>query len=131
MASNPVALGALSLAPRQPYVRPRVKQDRPAYGVGGKGFFDDKDKMWHPGTALYFDGEPNLDLYPLNKLAHNRMQEFLDKLDLLGEEKAKKEKRAYIKVARKEWVEEDSEDDLPQPDYVMASRKEGQNEAIR
>lgn len=129
--ANPIALSALSLTQRQPYVRPRVKNDRPAYGVVGQGFFDDKDKKWEPGTALYFDGEPNADLYPLNKLAYDRMQLFLDKLDTFGEEKAKRDKKAYIRQPRKEWIEEDIEDELPQPQYVMGSRKEGSNEAIR
>ena len=128
---SPVALGALSLTPPVQKALPRVKQDRPAYGVAGKGFFDDKDKFWQPGQALYFDGVPNQDLVPLNKLAHDRMQAFLDYIDELGEKKAKKDGRAYVRKPREEWREDGTYDELPQPEYVMGMRKDGSNEAIR
>ena len=130
--AQPLALGALSITPRVHNPFPRVKQDRPAYGVGGKGFFDDKDKLWYPGQALYFNGEPNMDLTPLNKKAYDCMQAFLDKLDEAGEKKAKKDGRAYVRIVREEWREEGEEGpEIPQPEFVMGSRKEGSNEIIR
>lgn len=130
--AQPHQLGALSLTPPKPYTPPRVKQDKPAYRIIGKGFYDDKDKLWQQGEALYFDGEPNLDLMPLNKLAHDKTNEFLDKLDALGERKAKKEGKAYTPFVRHEWVDgEGIVDDLPMPEQVMGVKKEGYNEAIR
>lgn len=131
MAGTMHQLGALSLSPRMPQTPLRVKADKPAYGVGGKGFFDDKDKFWNVGQALYFDGEPNLDLTPLNKLAFDKMTEFLDKLDALGERAAKKNGKAYTPIARMQWTDEGVLDEAPQPEQVMGVRREGHNEAIR
>lgn len=131
MAGQPHQLGALSLSPPKVHAPLRVKADKPAYGVGGKGFYDDKDKFWNVGQALYFDGEPNLDLTPLNKVAYDKMMEFMDKLDALGERAAKKNGKTYIPLARQEWTEEGVLDDAPQPDQVMGARKEGHNEQIR
>ncbi len=131
MAGPMHQLGALSLSPPKAHSPLRVKQDKPAYGVGGKGFYDDKDKFWNPGQALYFDGEPNLDLTPLNKVAFDKMTEFLDKLDALGERAAKKNGKAYTPIARLEWTEEGVLDDAPQPEQVLGARVEGHNEQIR
>lgn len=131
MAGQMHQLGALSLTPPKPYVQPRVKADKPAYGVAGKGFYDDKDKLWMPGQALYFDGEPNQDLVPLNKMAYDKMTEFWDKLDALGERKAKKEGKAYNPIVRQEWSDEGVVDDMPLPEQVMGVRREGHNEQIR
>lgn len=131
----PVALGALSLSPRQEYRKPKVKNDRPAYGVINNGFYDNNDKFWHAGQSLYFDGEPNQNLFPLNKLAYDKIQAFLDVLDMFGEEAAKnaKPKRAYVRQKRDEWNDGD-EVDLPQPEYVMGydKKKDGHaNDEIR
>lgn len=129
---QPHQLGALSLSPPKPYTQPRVKADKAAYAVSGRGFYDDKDKFWNPGQALYFEGEPNLDLIPLNKLAYDKMSEFMDKLDALGERKAKKDSKTYNPIARQAWSEDGGYmEELPQPEQVMGVRKEGHNEAIR
>jgi hypothetical protein len=130
MAGSPVALGALSLTPRPEYKKPKVKQDKAAYGVINNGFFDENDKFWHPGQMLYFNGEPNQNLYPLNKLAYDRMQAFLDKLDMLGEEVAKKNKKTYVRQPRQEWTD-DSEVELPQVEHVMGIPRKEKNEEIR
>lgn len=124
-------LGALSLNPPKEHRPLRVKQDKAAWGVAGKGFYDDKDKLWYPGQALYFDGEPNLDLIPLNKVAYDKQQEFLDKLDSLGLKRAKKDGKEYTPLTRQQWSEDGIIDDLPTPEFVMGSRKDGINEAIR
>lgn len=128
---QPHQLGALSLTPPKPYVQLRVKEDKPAYGVTGKGFYDEYCKFWNPGQALYFDGEPNLDLIPLNKLAYDKMVEFWDKLDALGERKAKKEGKAHNPVIRMAWTEEGTVDELPMPEQVMGAKIEGHNDQIR
>lgn len=126
-----VQLGALSLEPRKYNAPLKVKQDKPAYGVAGKGFFDDKDILWNPGQALYFEGEPNLDLFPLNKLAWEKMQEFLNKLDSCGLKKAKKEGKEYVPYPRTEWSDDGEVFDMPMPERVMGVERIGKNEAIR
>lgn len=114
-----------------PYVRPKVKQDRPAYGISDqRGFFDNKDKFWGIGEALYYDEEPSLVMVPLNKMAHERLQLLYDKLNAFGAEKAKKDKVAYTPMVLKEWSD-DEDDDFKGPDSVMGVRKEGENQAIR
>lgn len=130
--ANPVQLGALSTEPAKPFTPPRIKhQDKAAWMVGGKGFFDDKDKFWRPGECLYFDGVPNADLVPLNKMAYERQQLWLDVQDELDEKVCKANKKAFVKRPRKEWKELSEIEDLPTPDSVMGVRKEGANEAIR
>jgi hypothetical protein len=127
-----VQLGPLSLDRRQPYSPPRIKhQDKAAWIVGNKGFYDDKCHLWQPGEMLYYDGEPNADLYPLNKLAYDRKEEFLDKIDALAEKKAKKDGKAFVPAPRLQWREDGVMDEVPMPDSVMGARIEGQNEAIR
>ncbi len=126
----PVALGALSLSPRQEYKKPKVKNDRPAYGVMNSGFYDHNDKFWYAGQSLYFDGEPNENLFPLNKMAHDKIQEFLDKIDLLGMDVAKKNKKTYTPLPRQAW-NDDEPTEIPQPEYVMGMQKPKTNDEIR
>lgn len=128
---NPVQLGHLSITPPKPYVKPRIKADRPAYLVSGKGFFDGHE-LWNAGSSLYFDDEPNIDMIPLNKLAHDRLQEFLDKIELLEERKCKKEGKAFVKKPREEWREDGYDDvEIKLPESLMGVRTDKRNEAIR
>lgn len=114
-----------------PYVRPRVKQDRPAYGVTDKGFYDNKDKFWNPGEALYYDEEPSLNMVPLNKLGHDKLQALYDKLNAFGNEKSKKDKTSYTLLSLRPWTDDDENEDFPTPESVMGMKKEGENQAIR
>ena len=128
LALNPNA----SLEKRRDYVRPRVKQDVPAYGIGDpKGFYDNKDKFWQMGEALYYTEEPSLVMVPLNKLAHEKIQALYDKLNAFGDETAKKKKTAYTPLTLAPWSEDDMNEDFPAPESVMGMRKEGENTAIR
>lgn len=132
MASPMLQLGPLSIEPHRPYTPPRIRrQDVPAWMIGGRGFFDDKDKFWGPGECLYWDGTPNHDLIPINKLAYDKMQTWLDVMDELEEKKCKADKRMFVKKPRREWKETEFVDDLPMPDSVMGKKKDGVNEAIR
>jgi len=131
MAQVMQQLGALSLNPPSEKRMPKLKEDRAAYLVGGKGFFNDKDKYLYPGQATYFDGEPNQDLIPLNKLAYDNMQAFLDKLDALGAKAAKQNGKQYIPLARMAWTEDGVSSDIPTPDVVMGARKDGPDDTIR
>ncbi len=128
LALNPNA----SLEKRKDYVRPRVKQDRPAYGIADpKGFFDNKDKFWNMGEALYYDEEPSLVMIPLNKMAHDKIQALYDKLNAFGIEKSKKDKTSYTPLTLRAWSDDYENEDFPSPDSVMGVRKEGENQAIR
>lgn len=130
MANQQVALGALSLTPRPAYHKPKVKQDKPAWGVINDGFYDENDKFWQAGQMLYFSGEPNKNLYPLNKMAWDKMQEFLDKLDVLGMDIAKRNKKTFVPEARQPWAEDDDAD-MPQIEHVMGMPKKEKNDEIR
>lgn len=131
MHNQMVALTSLSLSPPREKKPVRVKADRAAWGVGGKGFFDDKCKFWVNGSALYWDHEPNLDLYPLNLIAWEKLQEYMDKLDSHGVKMAKKNGKEYIPLVRTEWREDGEYDEIPMPDSVMGAKIHGENEAIR
>lgn len=127
LALNPNA----SLEKRKDYVRPRVKQDRPAYGVINNGFFDQYNKFWNPGEALYFDSEPSLNMVPLNEMAHMQLQILYDKLNALGAKKAEKEKHDFTPMILAPWSEDDLSEDFPTPDFVMGYQPDGENAAIR
>lgn len=132
MQKGPVALTALSLEPPRPYVAPKIKrQDVGAWLVGGKGFFDNNDQFWPAGSRLYFDGEPNMDLIPLNELAFKKKEAFLDKLDKYGAEKAKKDNRDYIPLPRTKWNPDEVPEDLPMPESVLGMKRKESNDAIR
>lgn len=132
--ANPIQLTSLSTEPRRDPGPIRIKhQDKAAYGVGGKGFYDDKRRLWNPGQAMYFEGEPNLDLFPLNKLAHDRKNEFLAKLNKFGEAAAKKAGKSFVPYEINEWNDAEDHDDIPAPKYLtgMQMTDAEPNEAIR
>ena len=118
LALNPNA----SLDKHEPRLKPRIKQDRPAYEVINDGFYDAKDKFKFPGALIYFDGEPNHNLYPLNKLANDKMNEFIEKLNNLGMASAKANKKGYTPLPIKEWVETD-EIEVPMVEHVFGVPK--------
>lgn len=73
-----------------------IPQDRPVYEVVEEaGFFGPNDHLYVAGAWIEWDEEPNLGLKPLNKLADEKMVEFLTKLDKLGAAKAEKEGKHY------------------------------------
>ena len=130
MAGQMKALGALSLTPHPEYRKPKVKQEKPAYAVINDGFFDENDKFWYPNQMLYYEGEPNLNLYPLNKLANDKLNLFLGKLNELGEDMARKTKKRFTPHPIKDWTEtEDVE--VPQIENVMGVPKTTRNDEIR
>lgn len=78
-----------------------ISQERPAYKIlSEKGFFGPDDHLYVFGEQIYFDGEPNEDMEPLNGLAREAMEEHLTKLDELGRVAAEKAGRAYAGRAR-------------------------------
>ncbi len=64
-----------------------VREDIPAYRVLAGKFFGPDDSLYDEGTApLYYDGEPNLNLEPINKLAREEYKKFIDRLNAQGQE---------------------------------------------
>ena len=120
---KPVALNPNASIDRHPeYVKPRIKNDRPAYVVIQEGFYDHKDKYRPVGSHFYFDFEPNLNLMPLNKLANDKMNLFIEKLNKLGEEVARKNKKGFTPQPIKEWIESD-EVEMPMVEHVFGMPK--------
>ena len=79
-----------------------IDNTRAAYRVlAPSGFFSDNDTLYladengNP-AEIYFDGEPNEELEPLNDLARQRMTVYLDKLDALGKAAAEKLGRPFV-----------------------------------
>lgn len=126
-----VQLGALSLKRRTENLQPpKVKQNVPAYRVGGKGFYDQFNRLWFAGEALYFEDEPNEDMIALNKLAYDRLQLLYDKLDECEEKFCRQNKKQFVKRPRVAWDDENINVAIPLPDSVFGVKKHGSNIAI-
>jgi hypothetical protein len=76
--------------------------ERPKYKIlSPSGFFGPDDHLYiedekgNP-AVIFYDGEPNEDMEPLNEAAEDRMRTYLDKLDKLAEEVAIKNKRPFV-----------------------------------
>jgi hypothetical protein len=72
-------------------------KDRPAYRIlDVAGFFGPDDQLWPEGSEIYFDGEPNEEMEPLNAAAQAKMLAYLEKLDALGRAAAEKAGRPFV-----------------------------------
>src|SRR4051812_46919107 len=70
--------------------------ERPAYRIlATHGFFGPDDNLYDEGECIYFDGEPNEEMEPLNEPAKANMTRYLDKLDNLGAVAAAKTGRHF------------------------------------
>lgn len=59
-----------------------ISSDRPAYRIlGENGFYGPNDHLYREGDTIYFDGEPNEDMEPLNDLARTNLEVFFAKVD--------------------------------------------------
>lgn len=73
-----------------------IDPDRPAWRVlNPSGFFGPNDHLYLEGEEIYFDGEPNEELEPLNEAAKVKLVSYLERLDALGREAASKAGKAY------------------------------------
>lgn len=73
-----------------------IDNTRAAYRVlDPAGFYSDNDSLYPEGDEIYFDGEPNEQLEPLNELAKTRIHTYLEKLDALAKAAAEKLNRPY------------------------------------
>ncbi len=74
-----------------------IATDRPAYRIlATAGFFGPDDNLYPEGSEIYYDDEPNEEMEPLNELAADRLNKYLEKLDKLAEETAKKAGRPFV-----------------------------------
>lgn len=78
-----------------------IDNTRPAYRILAiHGFFGPDDHLYNEGEEIYFDGQPNEEMEPLNQAAHVKMINYIENLDHLGREAAAKAGRAYAGRAR-------------------------------
>lgn len=72
------------------------RPEKPLYRVlDVAGFFGDDDTLHPEGDEIYFDGEPSVEMEPLNTAAMIKMNELLEKLDEAGRKAAEKAGRPY------------------------------------
>lgn len=77
------------------------KFERPAYKVlDPSGFFGDDDTLYAEGEEIYFDGEPALEMEPLNESARLKYVALLERLDNEGRKVAEKLGRPYVGMPR-------------------------------
>lgn len=77
------------------------KIERPAYRVlDPAGFFGDNDTLYAEGEEIYYDGEPALEMEPLNEAAKVRYLTLLETLDNEGRKVAEKLGRPYVGMPR-------------------------------
>lgn len=80
-----------------------INESRPAYRIttpAPKGFFGPDDNLYMEGECIYFDGIPNEEMEPLNTLAYENMQKFLEGLDAEAKKVAEKLNRPFVGRAR-------------------------------
>lgn len=78
-----------------------VSTDRPAYRIlATAGFFGPDDTLYEEGTEIFFDGEPNEEMEPLNESARVKLKALLEKLDNLGRAAAEKAGRPFVSRPR-------------------------------
>jgi len=73
------------------------RPERPAYRVlDVAGFYGDDDTLHVENSEIYFDGDPCIEMEPLNESARVKMSELLEKLDNEGRKAAEKAGRPYV-----------------------------------
>lgn len=78
-----------------------VDKERALYRIlDPVGFFDDNDTLHMPSPdgdypEVYFDGIPNEQMEPLNEVAKDRLNKYLEELDRKGREAAEKLGRPF------------------------------------
>lgn len=83
-----------------------IRQDVPVYRLRSACYF--QDRFLEGGTVINATGhfEPNLEMFPLNKLAYESVVKFLKRYDEGGEEWSKETKKAFVQklpAFKAEW----------------------------
>ena len=72
------------------------RPERPAYRIlDVAGFFGDDDTLYAEGAEIFFDGEPCVEMEPLNEAARIKMNILLERLDDEGRKAAEKAGRPW------------------------------------
>lgn len=75
----------------------QFKEERAKWRVLAQhGFFGPDDVLYEEDSEVFYDGEPNEELEPLNQIAHEKLVQYLEKLDQLGKEAAEKAGRPWV-----------------------------------
>lgn len=78
-----------------------IDNTRPAYRIlSPNGFYGPDDHLYVDGDEIYYDGEPNEEMEPLNDAANKRMASFIDKLDAAARDAAEKAGKAFVERPR-------------------------------
>lgn len=73
-----------------------IPQDRPVYRIlNVAGFYGPDSHLYKEGEIIAFRDEPNEDMEPMNQLAKEAMEKYLNKLDELARAVAKKNGRQF------------------------------------
>lgn len=79
----------------------QIDDSRPAYRILSEhGFFAPNQHLYEQGDSIYFDGEPNEEMEPLNELAKEQLRKLFTKLDAAAELVAKKTGMSFAGRAR-------------------------------
>lgn len=72
----------LFLTPPRPRVDPPIPQNKPVFRVlNEKGFFGPDDTLHPMGSLIVLYDFPNEDMEPMNDLAREKMEDYLDSLE--------------------------------------------------
>lgn len=78
-----------------------IDNTRPAFRIlSASGFYGPDDHLYIEGDEIYFDGEPNEEMEPLNEAGRQKMTTYLDKLDSAAREAAVKAGKAFVERPR-------------------------------
>lgn len=126
--------------PRQAERLPNLDPDKAAYRVlDERGFFCD-DHLWPVGSLVYFEGEPNEEMEPLNDKAREAMRAYLTKLDECAAEVAKQTGKKFmsrtktLEEAMNQLREANRRIEVVQGDGgvpIMGGRRRGRPKAVK
>lgn len=75
--------------------------ERPMFRITATaGFFGPNDTLYEEGAEIYFDGEPCVEMEPVNEAARVKYTAMIEKLDELGRKTAEKLGRPYTGYRR-------------------------------
>ncbi len=73
-----------------------IPTDRPVYQLSSACFLN--NELIPEEKVIFWNGEPNLEMVPMNKLAEEKFEEYINKLDKLGAQAASKAGKEYHSI---------------------------------
>lgn len=74
-----------------------LNNERPAYRIlSPNGFFGPDDNLYAEDSEIYYDGEPNEEMEPLNEAAREKITALYERLDNLAREAAAKAGKQFV-----------------------------------